>query len=116
MRKILFLFVTTFLMGMAAFSQSRTPPRNLDLEGIYGYLPSNSVSVRMVWNNTLVTTFYKNMEEVTVTVKKQNGEIVSTRTMNAEEYNTFSTEIKDYSPGQFIITIETPEGGLEGRF
>lgn len=116
MKKYLFLFVTTFIMSVAVFSQPRVSLKTIKMKGGYGYLPTSAVSVGLAPGNTLVTTFYKNMEDVTITVKKENGEIVSVQNVNAAEFDSVITEIKDYTPGNYIIEVEAPEGSLEGNF
>lgn len=115
MKKVI-LILSALFIGIATFSQARMPVKTIKLKGKLGYLPASSVSVNMSPNNTLITRFNANIEDVTVTVTKENGEIVFTQTMNVEEFDSVMTEIKDYTPGNYTIEIEAPEGSLEGRF
>lgn len=108
--------MTALLVSMMVFSQARMPIEVIVLKGGYGYLPTSAVSVGLAPGNTLVTTFYKNMENVTITVKKENGEIVSVQHVNAEEFDSVMTEIEGYTPGNYIIEVEAPEGSLQGNF
>lgn len=116
MMKKLFFLLTAFMISAFAFSQARIPSKTVELKGKYGYFPTTSVRVNMSLGNTLVTTFYEKIDNVTITVKKVNGDIVSTQTMSVEEFETFNIEIDNYAPGSYIIEIEAPEGSLEGRF
>lgn len=116
MMRNLLTFLTVFLYSISALSQMRAPDKRIELKGSLGYFYENPVSARMTWNNTLVTTFYTNMENVTVTVKNEKGEIISSQTMSVEEFNTFQVKINDYVPGNYILEIDTPEGGLVGQF
>lgn len=114
--KRLLLILSALLLSIAISSQARMPIRTIKMKGKIGYLPTSSVSVGMSQNNTLITRFNSNIKDVTVTVTKENGEVVFTETINAEEFDSVMTEIKDYVPGSYTIEIEAPEGSLEGKF
>jgi hypothetical protein len=114
--KKLFLLFACFIISISVFSQSKAPARDILMKGRFGNFCPTSVRVNMSLGNTLVTTFYEKIDNVTITVKKVNGDIVSTQTMSVEEFETFNIEIDNYAPGSYIIEIEAPEGSLEGRF
>lgn len=112
-----FLFIIVCTLCLSAFSQMRAPvEKSIAMKGRYGYLPTSSVRVDINSNNTLRTTFYQELENVTVTVMKVDGEIISTQTMNVKEYETFYIKIDNYTTGSYIIEIEATEGAIEGSF
>lgn len=111
------LLLTVCIICLPVFSQVKAPPKKeVNLKGRYGYLPTSSVRVDINSNNTLRTTFYQELENVTVTVMKVDGEIISTQTMNVKEYETFYIKIDNYTLGSYIIEIEATEGAIEGSF
>lgn len=115
MRKII-LLICCFI-GMGSFSQARIPDEIVVLKGIMGALPTSSVSVVVRWDHTVLTTFQQDMQNVTVTVKDSNGDIVDTQTLDAREYDSVTTTLQEkYSRGDYTIEISTPEGILMGRF
>lgn len=108
--------MTTLVISLSIFSQARMPVNEIKMKGRVGKFSVHSVRVFMGYDNTLVTTFYTKVNDVTVTVKNTDGEIVSTQTMSVEEFETFKVEIDNYTPGKYIIEIESPEGSIEGEF
>ena len=118
--KKLFLLFACFIISISVLHtqkpQSKAPARDILMKGRFGNFCPTSVRVNMSLGNTLVTTFYEKIDNVTITVKKVNGDIISIQTMSVEEFETFNIEIDNYAPGSYIIEIEAPEGSLEGRF
>lgn len=114
--KKLFFLLTAFMISAFAFSQARIPTDGVYMKGKAGFLSPTSVHVNLTAAHTLVTTFYEKIDNVTITIKKVNGDIISTQTMSVEEFETFNIEIDNYAPGSYIIEIEALEGSLEGRF
>lgn len=115
MKKLILLSATLFLT-MVAFSQARIPEEILKMKGKTGFLSPSSVTVSLNWNNTVVTTFLQDLPEVTVTVTKKDGEVVSDQTLNAREYDYVAIPIPEYERGNYNIKIKSVEGSLEGEF
>lgn len=115
MKTILFI-IGAFLIYSSSFSMPNDSERVIRLKGMYGIVAPNSVQVTIGKNHTLTTTFYKDMDNVTVTVKKKSGEVVSVENIDAKEWDNYPTTIPNYKEGEYIIEISTPAGELIGSF
>ncbi len=67
MKKVILLMFALFV-SIGTFSRARIPDETVLLKGILGALPSNAVSVALRWDKTLVATFERDIDNVTVTV------------------------------------------------
>ena len=114
-RIILFIIGAVFL-GALSFSMTEDTRKVIIMKGGTRLLPSSSVQVVMEKTQTLTTTFNKDVNNATITVRKQSGEIVSIENVDAKEMDTYFTEIPEYQEGEYTIEISTPDGELEGNF
>lgn len=115
MKQLLILF-GGLLFCMQSFSMSTESIKKIFMKGKTSLTSSNSVEVTIGADNTLTTTFNKDMDNVTITVKKQSGEVISVENMDAKEWDTCPTRIPNYKEGEYKVEISTPEGELEGNF
>lgn len=116
MMKQILLMIGALLICSLSFSMTQAPDKRIILKGGNTLIPSSSVQVTLGKDKTLTTTFNKDMDNVTITIKKQSGEIVSVETVDAKEWDSNSTYIPNYKEGEYIIEISTPDGELEGKF
>ncbi len=110
------LIAGALLISISSFSEVDIRDIVIIMKGNERAFPVNSVEVTMGKDNTLTTTFNKDIDNVTITVKKQSGEVVSVESLDAKEWDVCPTTIPDYKEGEYIIEISTPEGELIGSF
>ena len=115
MKQILLMIGALFIYSLS-FSMTQAPGKKIILKGGNTLIPSSSVQVTLDKDKTLTTTFNKDMDNVTITIKKQSGEVISIENMDAKEWDICPTNIPDYKEGEYIIEISTPDGALEGQF
>lgn len=115
MMKRILLIIAVLCISMQIYPMTEEPEKVIPLKGQYKLLP-HSVQVTLDKDKTLTTTSNKDMDNLTITIKKQSGEIVSVETVDAKEWNSNSTYIPNYKEGEYIIEISTPDGELEGKF
>lgn len=82
MKPLLFIVGALFISSLS-FSMSDDTIRVIHLKGKYGIAAPSSVEVTIGADNTLTTTFNKDMDNVTITVKKQSDEVISVENMDA---------------------------------
>lgn len=115
MKKIILLF-TALVFVTNSFSRNQdTPPEEVILKGDMRITDTKVIKVS-VTNNTLTTAFDKDIDNVVITVSKENGEIVSEYYLDAKEFDSVPITIPNYKKGKYKIEISTPEGELEGSF
>ncbi len=108
--------IGAFLICLSSFSMINEHTKKVILKGRYSIVSPNSIQVTIDGRQTLTTTFYKDMDNVTVTVKKKSGEVVSVENIDAKEWDSYPTTIPNYKEGEYIIEISTPDGELIGSF
>lgn len=116
MNKKILLIASALLISISSFSETDVPDKVIIMKGNERVFPANSVEVTLGKDNTLTTTFNKDMDNVTIIVKKRSGEVVSIESLDAKEWDVCPTTIPDYKEGEYKIEISTPEGELEGSF
>lgn len=86
-----------------------------ELKGKYGIVPANAVRVT-INQSVLTTTFNQDLDQVSITVSDENGEIVSEEELDAKSSDQVPFILPDYKGEGYSIEITTPEGSLEGNF
>lgn len=114
MKRVL-LFLCIIMIGVQLFSMKKED-KSIIMTGKYGIISPNSVSVTINSNYLLRTTFNKDMSTVALTVKKQNGEIVARKIVDAKDLDTVTLNVPPAREGEYIIEISSTEGVLQGKF
>ena len=115
MKRVL-LFLCILMIGVQLFSMEKAEETTIVMKGKYGIISPNSVSVTVNSNYLLRTTFNKDMSTVALTVKKQNGEIVARKIVDAKDLDTVTLNVPPAREGEYIIEISSTEGVLQGKF
>lgn len=88
----------------------------IEWKGLYGFLSKDSVDAVVKNDDTVVTTFNEDMNNVTVIVYDQNGMVVYQQTFDALQSESCCVEINGYAPGQYSLEVSNDEGSLYGEF
>lgn len=110
------LIIIGLLMGLHIYAGPREPEKEIALAGKYGFVSSGSVQVTINSSNTLTASFKADVGNVMITVKKQDGEIISSQVVDAKEFDEFYVRIDNYRRGGYVVEISTAKGVLEGKF
>lgn len=105
-----------FASGINISAITREPEEVIDLIGVTGFLPETSVDAVVKNDDTVVTTFNEDMNNVTVTVYDQNGMVVYQQTFDALQSESCCVEINGYAPGQYSLEVSSDDGSLCGEF
>lgn len=114
MKNIILLAIAS-LFALTTYSMIKDIPTRkiIIITGNMGIINNVNVSIN---NNTLITTFDKDMDNVSIIVRKRSGEIVSEENLNAREFDQVRVNIQNYKEGEYNVEISTPEGTGEGNF
>lgn len=109
------LLLIALITATVIYANPKDVPLSKDIKmgGNMGII--NNVNVSII-NNTLITTFDKDMDNVSVIVRKRSGEIVSEENLDAREFDQVRVNIQNYKEGEYNVEISTPEGTGEGNF
>lgn len=110
---ILLIFLAS---GINISAVTREPDEMIEWESQCGFLPATSVDAVVKNDDTVVTTFNEDMNNVTVTVYDQNGMVVYQQTFDALQSESCCVEINGYAPGQYSLEVSSDEGSLSGEF
>lgn len=113
--KNILLFTIALFISLSIFSGNSMKPEKVNLNGDLKFANSTLVHIE-IENGTLTTILNKDVENVTITVKKRTGEVVSKQSINAKEFDTVPIQINHYKQGEYSVEISSPEGKLEGDF
>lgn len=114
--KNIILFVIASLVAAVGYSAPKDVPggKVIIFEGNMGIVNNVRVSIS---ENTLITSFDKDMDNAKVTVKKKSGEVVSEEYLDAREFDEVRMNIPNYKEGEYNIEISSPkEGTARGNF
>lgn len=115
MKNIILLGIVS-LFALAVYSMPYdTPTRKIIIvSGNMGIVSSVQVSMG---ENTLITSFDKDMDNTKITVRKKSGEVVSEEYLDAREFDEVKMNIPNYKEGEYNIEISSPaEGRARGNF
>lgn len=120
-----FLSFIVFLFCIMVNAENKDGKHALVIRGNSGFVSTNPVLV-VQDGNVLSTTFNVDLHATIVVSKAtarygtysvNSGEVVSTQTVDAKEFDEVITTIENYEIGvKYIIEIITPEGTLVGEF
>lgn len=117
--KVVSLLTLFLLVSVWAFPERR----NVNLRGnrvnpnIRSILPSNNVEAYIEDSTKeLELNFVAEMNNVSVIVKNQEGIVVYSTVVNAEENSTVFFSLTELSSGNYTLTIQDSETELTGEF
>lgn len=113
--KYLILLFSLFMASSNILAIQKDYPEQIDWKG--GHLPPilNNIQVN-IWNNTVTTTFLKDVTNATITVKKKSGEVVQKESLDAKTFDQVQLTLDNYQKGKYIIEIEIDKYRAEGEF
>lgn len=115
MDKKVFLLIL-LASGINISAVTREPDEVIEMKTGFGFISVTSVDAVVKNDDTVVTTFNEDMNNVTVTVYDQNGMVVYQQTFDALQSESCCVEINGYAPGQYSLEVSNDEGSLYGEF